>query len=358
MDTLFNETRAFIISKIASLLERGETKLPTDQVLASEITASYATLRLVMNELNRQGYIRRIRGSGTYLTPNSAELLAEYHRHRLHIYSPHFQADSSRYYGAWLLETLKSAAKTRGWKCLHTQVESNKEFIERIAHEEATSDAVIFIPPSEVFSLDVLGKMSCLTDKPLLVLDRELPNIALNNVTTDNRKGGILAARHLLEHGHRKIAVLISEPLLVPQAEARIQGFNDILEAEGCQAERIYCNIRMDELRVPIAQRVMQERLQRPYDFTAVFAISDAGAMGALEAFKAQGLTVGKDISLVGFDGIRIGEQCTPPLTTIVQPVESICRTAFAILEANSSSYHYEQIAPTLRIGASVADIN
>ena len=68
MESLFDETRAYVTGRIASLLEAGENKLPTDHELAAEITASYATLRLVMKELEQQGFIRRIRGSGTYLT--------------------------------------------------------------------------------------------------------------------------------------------------------------------------------------------------------------------------------------------------------------------------------------------------
>ena len=90
MESLFDETRAYVTGRIASLLEAGENKLPTDHELAAEITASYATLRLVMKELEQQGFIRRIRGSGTYLTAQAATLLADSRRRRLHIYAPGF----------------------------------------------------------------------------------------------------------------------------------------------------------------------------------------------------------------------------------------------------------------------------
>ena len=62
MESLFDETRAYVTGRIASLLEAGENKLPTDHELAAEITASYATLRLVMKR--RQQLCWPIRGGG------------------------------------------------------------------------------------------------------------------------------------------------------------------------------------------------------------------------------------------------------------------------------------------------------
>ena len=69
--TLFAETRNYMLKKIAELLAAGEKKLPTERELAEEVVASYATVRLVMKQLETEGFIRRIRGSGTYLEPEA-----------------------------------------------------------------------------------------------------------------------------------------------------------------------------------------------------------------------------------------------------------------------------------------------
>lgn len=222
--------------RIASLLEAGENKLPTDHELAAEITASYATLRLVMKELEQQGFIRRIRGSGTYLTAQAATLLADSRRRRLHIYAPGFPQLPNATTAQLLLETLRNQAEARNWKSEFTLVRSHREFVERLDRELPRADAVIYLPPTEPFSLEAVGRLARFGSRPLVVLDCELSNIAIDNITSDNRRGGMLAAAHLLANGHRNIALLLCEPLL-PQSQARIQGFRDALELAGLRAE-------------------------------------------------------------------------------------------------------------------------
>ena len=81
--TLFAETRNYMLKKIAELLAAGEKKLPTERELAEEVVASYATVRLVMKQLETEGFIRRIRGSGTYLEPGAEALLRQSSMRRL-----------------------------------------------------------------------------------------------------------------------------------------------------------------------------------------------------------------------------------------------------------------------------------
>lgn len=356
MESLFDETRAYVTGRIASLLEAGENKLPTDHELAAEITASYATLRLVMKELEQQGFIRRIRGSGTYLTAQAATLLADSRRRRLHIYAPGFPQAPERDYGALLLETLRNQAEARNWKSEFTLVRSHREFVEQLDRELPRANAVIYLPPTEPFSLEAVGKLARFGSRPLVVLDCELSNIAIDNITSDNRRGGMLAAAHLLANGHRNIALLLCEPLL-PQSQARIQGFCDALELAGLRAELIDCHVRAEDPRDLFARRAMLERLKRPYEFTAVFAISDAGAFGALQAFEELHLVAGRDISLVGFDGIPAGEALAPRLTTVAQPVGEICRTAIDWLDEPPHSHSKCQLSPVLRPGETVHTI-
>ena len=80
-------------------------------------------------------------------------------------------------------------------------------------------------------------------------------------------------------------------------------------------------------------ERAMTTLLARPNPPSAVFAMSDEMAFGALRALRAHGLQPGRDVSVVGFDGHEMAEHLD--LTTIVQPVEEIgARAALALLEA------------------------
>ncbi len=356
MQSLFEETKAYITARIALLLEAGDNRLPPDRELATEITASYATLRLVMKELEQQGLIRRIRGSGTYLTAKTQTLLQESQRRRLHIYAPFFPEAPEHDYGALLLRTLYSKAETHNWKSELTTVRNHREFIEQLEQEISHTDAVIYLPPTEPFPLEMIGRLARFNSVPLVVLDCELSNLAIDNITSDNRRGGMLAAAHLLASGHRNIALLLCEPRL-PQSLARVQGFCDALELAGLHAELIDCHVQAEDPRALFARRALLDRLKRPHDFTAIFAISDAGAFGALQAFEELNLVAGKDISLIGFDGVPAGENLSPRLTTIAQPIEEICRTAISWLDDPPNSHPQHQLSPLLRPGETVHTI-
>ena len=338
------------------MVECGEKKLPSDHELATEITASYATLRLVMKELEQQGYIRRIRGSGTYLTPETRSLLAEAQQRKLYIYAPCFPDSSKRDYGVLLLEALRKQADVNNWKSTISPVRNHREFIEHLEREAHWTDAVIYLPPTEPFSLNVLGKLAQFDAKPLVVLDCELSNIAIDNITTDNRRGGMLAASHLLTKGHRNIAILLCEPPL-PQSRARIQGFTDTLESWGIQAEIIDCRVQTEDSREFLTFQTLLKRLKQPYNFTAIFAISDSGAFGALQAFEDLNLVVGRDISLIGFDGISARLPLSPRITSIVQPIDEICQTAVRWLDEPPHSHLKRQLSPVLYSGETVQTI-
>lgn len=357
MDSLFNETRRHVIGRIADLIRKGGTRLPTDHELSSEITASYGTLRLVMNDLVREGFIRRIRGSGTYLTADAGRLLAESQRRRLQIFAPALSGDADWNFGCWLLESLQSQAETRNWRCGRTTVASHQEFAERLASASAGVDAVIYLPPAEPFPAAIIGELSeCIDSRPMVVLDSDLSNVAINNVTTDNRGGGMLAATMLASRGHRQIAVVVSEPLM-PQARARIRGFMDVMELSGGKVELIDCHVRTADQRETLVRKAMMARMALPHDFTAVFAISDAGALAVMRVLEELGIAVGRDMSLVGFDGIRAGETTSPVLSSVVQPVDEICRTALDWLEKPSASFRQCHLAPILRDGGTVCTV-
>lgn len=116
-DSLFAETRGYILDRMRRRLAEGSRKMPTEKELAAEVLASYATVRLVMKELEQEGFVRRIRGSGTYLEPQAETLLAEAAWPRLRLFTSPVggkpttttRHGSSRSCGA------RRAGRTGGW---------------------------------------------------------------------------------------------------------------------------------------------------------------------------------------------------------------------------------------------------
>lgn len=145
------------------------------------------------------------------------------------------------------------------------------------------------------------------------------PPSGFPSVGADDRGGGQLMTRHLLERGRRRIA-LVSGPLDGPGSVERREGWADALGAralpELAEAASDYTH--------EAGMRATQRLLARCPDLDAVFAASDLLASGALAALRAAGRSVPGDVAVGGFDDSRIAAGLHPSLTTIRQPLDRI----------------------------------
>ena len=141
---------------------------------------------------------------------------------------------------------------------------------------------------------------------------------------------GRLVAEELLNCGHRKIAVFGSNPVAGDSLAMRFQGFCDAFTDRGLSYDRsLYRETRFSfEAGYDVARTFFAERP----DATALFAMSDTVAVGAIRALRDLGMSVPQDVSVVGFDGVDIGRFTLPRLTTVEQPVEEIARRSVNLL--------------------------
>ncbi|WP_243095489.1 LacI family DNA-binding transcriptional regulator [Thermus thalpophilus] len=147
-------------------------------------------------------------------------------------------------------------------------------------------------------------------------------------VAPDDRQGGYLATRHLLELGHRDVAMLTGH-LHHQAGKERLLGYNDALREAGLpfRAELVLDG-DFDAL---TAYRAVRRAWERGVRFTALFAASDEMALGAWAAFEDLGIKVPEGVSLVGYDDLpELGER----LTTIHQDVPTVAKEAVALLRA------------------------
>lgn len=167
------------------------------------------------------------------------------------------------------------------------------------------------------------------TGPPTVVVDRELGELPVPQVLVDNHRGGYLAGRHLLELGHRDIAV-IAGPSATGTSARRLEGFHHAIDEAGVPIteERIF----RGDFRAASGRAAMEGWLQSSSPPTAVFAENDLMALGALSAAHAAGVEVPDAVSVVGFDGIAFGADVTPGLTTVAQSTNEVAATAIELL--------------------------
>lgn len=156
---------------------------------------------------------------------------------------------------------------------------------------------------------------------PLVEVDTyQLPDTDSYSVGATNFAGGMAATQHLLSLGHRRIGFLGG--VADTQASiARKHGHLAALASAGIQPDDV---IDEGDFTYESGLQAAEVLLSRPDRVTAVFAASDAQAAGVLEAARRAGLSVPRDLSVIGFDDQLVARMTAPQLTTIRQPSEAM----------------------------------
>jgi DNA-binding LacI/PurR family transcriptional regulator len=212
---------------------------------------------------------------------------------------------------------------------------------------------------------------------PLVVIDPpEEPGPGIRSVGTTNWQGCLTATRHLIELGHRRIAI-IGGPEHLWSSRARLAGYRAALEAAGLAGGGLAGGgpaagglaagglagpgelVRRDHFCAEGGRRQARELLALPQPPTAIVAGNDAQAFGVLQALSERGLRAPQDLSVVGFDDVPVASWATPALTTIRQPLAAMAATAFRMLRAPATGTsgvsragepHHIELATTLVI--------
>ena len=150
--------------------------------------------------------------------------------------------------------------------------------------------------------------------------------VGIAQVSVDFYRAGQLAAEHLLELGHRRIAVIVDEP----QQMLRLEGFQSVLQKVGVPLSSEFIQLGDSTLESGyVAAKNLLAQAELP---TAIFATNDWMALGAMEVILDQGLRVPEDISIIGLDDIVVSAHLRPPLTTIAVPKSQLANEATELL--------------------------
>lgn len=187
-------------------------------------------------------------------------------------------------------------------------------------------DAIVAVPDTDV----VPGLRDAIAaGVPVVCVDWKALDLDSDQVTLDNGGAGRLAAQLLLDHGHRRIA-LIGGPDTVSTMHDRAVGFVESLLDAGSRP--LPEDLLSGPLTIEHGHRAMRTILAQRTRPTAVFTVNYELTVGALIALNESGLRLGRDVSMVGFDNTDIARIANPRLTVIAQPVDDIARAVADIV--------------------------
>nr|WP_229507275.1 LacI family DNA-binding transcriptional regulator [Pseudoduganella rivuli] len=224
-----------------------------------------------------------------------------------------------------MLGSLADALTEQGFDMLLSRVDADQ--LDAAAQPYDTGRVIGVILIGQWRHHDQLNQMAA-RGVPIVVWGAQLPQQLYCTVGGDNVAGGLLATRHLLQQGRRRIAFL--GDIQLPEAAMRYQGYCQALQEQGLAPD--------PALQVSVSflpeggTEGVQELARRGATYDALFACSDLLAMTAINALRAQGRTVPHDVAVAGYDDIEQSTYFHPPLTTVRQPLADAGRALVATL--------------------------
>jgi LacI family transcriptional regulator len=236
--------------------------------------------------------------------------------------------DSANPFFAEIGRSIEDEAFKKGYSVFlcNTELDTQRELFYVDVLSKKQVDGIIFVAAGDqADSLDFLVSRNM----PVVMVDRNVPNVEVDAVLTDNQLGGYLATRHLIELGHQRIACISGPSSITPSAE-RMIGYRRALEEAGLSYDDNL--ILRGDYHAQSGMEITHSILKMDPRPTAIFALNDLMALGALRAAAEAGCSVPDDLAVVGYDDLEIARFTNPPLTTIAQPKKEIGVQAIDLL--------------------------
>lgn len=312
--------------------------------LAAKTGYSVGTISRVLNnqshvsEQAREIILKAAQESGFHLNANAKQLKQQHSNSILVI----CKGRSNELFDTMLV-TLQSRAAQAGYPLIVDYIDESDNVVQRALRlcPEKKPLGIVFLGGNREEFLEDFEKISL---PCVLVTGRaaDLPFTNLSSVSSDDILAGRLAVDHLAALGHRNIAVVGGNRGYSDITRQRYEGCLQAFARHGIvfEEERDYETARYT---YADGYRAVNALLQRNASFTALFAMSDVMAIGAIRALRDAGKRVPEDISVIGLDGLEIGAYMVPRLSTVAQSAESLAKQSLELLMdsiQNKSSSH------------------
>jgi DNA-binding LacI/PurR family transcriptional regulator len=315
------------------------THRPTSQDIARAAGVSRTTVSLVLNgkentgiSAQTQARVLETAASLGYVPNSAARMLVSGRSRTVGLVLAHGDLMSFDAFAPPLMFGISRVCNARGYKLL----------IEAVEGEHRRNSYLDLVKSKSIDALIVLN--SSAEDEGLVrLIDSRFPVILFgsighpkeNSLRSGTERAAELATKHLMRLGHRRVAHITYAPKWYTGPMERLRAFWRALDKAKIPFDEKL--IAYGDFSAESGYRAMREILGRARRFTALFAGNDTIAVGAMAALREAGLSVPRDVAVVGFDDLPIASYCQPTLTTVnTNPIvqgEQAALAAFELLE-------------------------
>ncbi|HAV24210.1 MAG TPA: LacI family transcriptional regulator [Bacteroidetes bacterium] len=236
--------------------------------------------------------------------------------------------DISNPFFAYVTRSIQRAAHRLGYSLVVCDTDENLPLeVEHLGFLVSKGvDGLIIMPVGQEYShLESLVHDSL----PMVLVDRCFDALEVSSVVIDNHKGAFEAVDHLIQHGHKRIAIIQGLPNTYSN-NGRVQGYKDALTKHGIAIDPTL--IVGSDFRQETGYIEAKLLLKRSDPPTAILAASDLITLGALQAIHEEGHAIPNEVSLIAFDDFEFAPYLKCALTAIAQPKENMGEIAVKLL--------------------------
>lgn len=332
------------VSKIQSGRFNPGDKLPGEMEIALQYNVSRITSRRAMELLQSVGYVDRTPGRGTYVNDisingqkNRSETSACSYQNRIGLIAPSFSDN----FAMELLIGVEQAAREHGYHLMLRQSKSENEdetLAIRTFHESGCV-GLILMPQHNVFYNDYLLRL-ILDQYPVIIVDRQMKGLNTSFITSDNYTATFNMTQRMLDFGHQHIAFLSNPLQCASTLQERYAGFREaFISRKTFWNDNLLPDFSANDKTYPdaISKHARNESIIIDFiydhpEVTCLFATEYSFSQLAYSAVKKMGLSVPKDMSIVGYDGPSDGFG-NPVLTRILQPQAEMGMQSVSMLD-------------------------
>ena len=227
-------------------------------------------------------------------------------------------------YSSSIIAGIEDSARNRGYFFVTGVHHHDPELFEKYSRLllQRGAEGIIIVDFNLAHSLQV----------PAVAIAGHRENEGVTNIVLDHRHAAELALKHLMELGHKKIAILRGHPESA-DSQHRWTAVQEVAQDLGLELDPgLIVQILSEESTPSLGYPYGKELIERKHPFTALLAYNDISAIGAMRAFHEAAFQVPQDISVVGFDDIPAAAFHYPSLTTVRQPLHRMGQLAVEML--------------------------
>ena len=306
-------------------------RIPSENELIERFDVSRNTVRQALGELENEGFIYKIRGSGSYFSGKTQQV--DNQTHLIGVLTPLI----SSYIYPKIIEGIDDVAHKKRYNIVlgNSKGMPEKELICLEHLLEKHVDGLLLEPAGGIHHIQESKTFRLVQELtiPVVFLDWEINEPQMSYVSIDDVEGGFRATSFLLEAGHRRIACVYPNDH-VPGLQ-RYQGYQEALEMQNIKPEPklekagTILKWNDPEYIPTLMQDLLDLGADRP---TAIFFFNDFAALRGYAAIRDAGLKIPDDISVIGFDDSEMGAFSEIPLTSVIHPKYQIGKLAAEIL--------------------------